>query len=108
MEQNISEEEAYELYKQDNHNVQIVKSVSKRAELQSQADNLIFSESEYLSLPNALKKRLMLWRFSFELFQMKNMRVLWQKNFLRDWASFINSCLGNRTSLDDKGDVFVE
>lgn len=56
-EQNISEEEAYELYKQDNRNVQLVKPMSKREQLQEELDNLIFSESEYGALPDEFKSK---------------------------------------------------
>lgn len=56
-EQNISEEEAYELYKQDNRNVQLVKPMSKREQLQEELDKLIFSESEYAALPYEFKSK---------------------------------------------------
>ena len=63
-ERGISPEKAYELYQQNPKNVRLVKSVPKvereRAELQKTADNLIFSEHEFLSLPESVRRKLQL------------------------------------------------
>lgn len=48
---NISEEEAYEMYKKDMNKVQLVRSSLKNEELLQKGNQMIFSESEYLSLP---------------------------------------------------------
>ena len=48
---NISEEEAYEIYKKDRNNVQLVRTSLKNDNLYSKDNQIIFSESEYLSLP---------------------------------------------------------
>lgn len=88
-ERGISEEEAYEIYKQNPKNPVITTKKSfveekSQYQLQREAETLIFSESEYLSLPRSVRRKLKQLGDSLRVVPDADYEVEMMKKFLKN------------------------